>query len=194
MKITLNFLFLFTLFLALTYNCNAETITGRMLAESASTQIGVTKSYDPTYRKLGYPNGDVPISTGVCSDVIIRAYRKFGIDLQRNVHEDMSQSFRVYPHNWGLKSPDSNIDHRRVPNLMRYFSRFGKVLPLSRDANDYNTGDIVAWDLGHGITHIGIIVEKSGKPEIIHNIGEGVRQEDRLFEWKIIGHYSFSPR
>ena len=151
--------------------------------------------YDPKYYKLDYPGGDVPKGKGVCTDVVIRAYRKLGIDLQKEVHEDMKKNFKLYPKNWGLKAPDKNIDHRRVPNLMVFFSRFGKTLKKSKKAEDYKPSDIVCWDLGGGITHIGIVVNKRSKDgkryQIVHNIGAGQVLEDMLFSFKIIGHYRY---
>jgi uncharacterized protein len=149
--------------------------------------------YDPSYYRIAFPNGDIPKGKGVCTDVIIRAYRKLGIDLQKEVHTDMRENFTKYPKNWGRKSPDSNIDHRRVPNLMTFFTRFGVVKPKSKNPNDYLTGDIVCWDLGRGITHIGIVVDKkqNGIPLIVHNIGRGQVLENSLFQFKIIGHYLY---
>ena len=167
----------------------------RTLADSAFTLTRQSVIYDGSYRTLSYPGGDVPADRGVCTDVVIRAYRKMAIDLQKEVHEDMAKRFGEYPQIWGLKSPDSNIDHRRVPNLMTFFDKFGKKLPLSTDPIDYSPGDIVCWDLGGGITHIGIVsAEKSisGKRYlIIHNIGAGQVTEDCLFSFKIIGHYQY---
>jgi uncharacterized protein YijF (DUF1287 family) len=164
----------------------------------SNAAISLTKSavvYDPTYFKIAYPMGDVPAGKGVCTDVVIRAYRKLNIDLQRLVHEDMVLHFNLYPKRWGLKRTDTNIDHRRVPNLMVFFSRFGKSLPRTLVPTDYYTGDIVCWDLGGGITHIGIVIEnrsKDGKRHlIVHNIGGGQVMEDCLFNWKIIGHYRY---
>lgn len=148
--------------------------------------------YDPSYFSIPYPNGDVPADKGVCTDVVIRAYRKIGIDLQQKVHEDMKKNFALYPKIWGLSKPDSNIDHRRVPNLMTYFSRFGKVKPK---ASDFSAGDIVCWNLGGAITHIGILIdEKSSDGKrylVVHNIGNGQVVEDMLFDFKIIGHYAY---
>jgi uncharacterized protein YijF (DUF1287 family) len=126
--------------------------------------------------------------------VVIRAFRKVGIDLQKEVHEDMARNFSVYPNRWGLKRPDTNIDHRRVPNLMTYFQRKGKAVAITTNAADYKPGDIVAWDLGGGVTHIGLMSDiqgDSGRYQIVHNIGGGTRVEDRLFEWRIIGHYRY---
>lgn len=165
------------------------------LADSAFTLTKQKVQYDPAYFVLSYPNGDVPPNKGVCTDVVIRAYRKLGIDLQKEVHEDMKANFNKYPKNWGLKSPDKNIDHRRVPNLMTFFSRFGKVKSMTQNPSDYKTGDIVCWDLGGGITHIGIVSKKKTSDGqrhlIIHNIGAGQVIEDCLFNFKIIGHYQY---
>ena len=151
--------------------------------------------YDPGYYSIEYPNGDVPANRGVCTDVIIRAYRKLGIDLQKEVHEDMKANFDKYPKNWGLTRPDKNIDHRRVPNLMVFFTRHGHVKPITNKPEDYSPGDIVCWNLGGGITHIGIVVNKTsadGKRYlIVHNIGGGQVLADCLFEYKIIGHYGY---
>jgi uncharacterized protein len=152
-------------------------------------------SYDPGYFVIDYPNGDVPGDKGVCTDVIIRAYRKSGIDLQKEVHEDMIANFSIYPKNWGLLTTDKNIDHRRVPNLMTFFTRKGITLPITNNPDDYSPGDIVCWDLGGGITHIGIVVNKrssdSKRYKIVHNIGAGQVLEDCLFTFKIIGHYRY---
>ena len=161
--------------------------------DAAVAQVGVTTGYDPAYVSISYPNGDVPMDTGVCSDVVIRSFRKAGVDLQKEVHEDMVQAFDSYPKKWGLSSPDSNIDHRRVPNLMTYFTRQGKSIPISDEPDDYLPGDVVAWDLGGGMTHIGIVTSMLSESEreclIVHNIGAGTRIEDVLLNWKIIGHY-----
>lgn len=168
----------------------------KKMLESAVEQTTLTKSYDPSYTVLKYPNGDVPIEKGVCTDVVIRAMRNAGVDLQKEVHEDMAANFSVYPKKWGLKKADSNIDHRRVPNLQTYFTRKGKSLPITDKSEDYKAGDIVAWDLdGKGMTHIGLVSniynENTKRFLIIHNIGGGATAEDRVFEWKIIGHYRF---
>jgi uncharacterized protein YijF (DUF1287 family) len=166
----------------------------KRLIDAAIDQTNYTKSYDPAYTRIAYPNGDVPMATGVCSDVVIRAFRKLDIDLQKEVHEDMAKNFSLYPNKWGLKRPDTNIDHRRVPNLMTYFKRKGKALSLTTNPQDYQPGDVVAWDLGGGITHIGLMTNlrgEDGRYQIVHNIGWGTRVEDRLFEWKIIGHYRY---
>jgi uncharacterized protein YijF (DUF1287 family) len=159
------------------------------LAKAAVEIIDHTIVYDPSYFRIPYPNGDIDPKKGVCTDVVIRAYRKIGVDLQKEVHEDMKANFSRYPKIWGRKEPDSNIDHRRVPNLMTFFSRKGEVLKISNNPDDYQPGEIVCWDLGGGILHIGIVVDNH---QIVHNIGSGQRLEDCLFYWKIIGHYSYS--
>jgi uncharacterized protein YijF (DUF1287 family) len=166
------------------------------LADSALTLTRQQVTYDPAYIQIAYPNGDVPADRGVCTDVVIRAYRKLGIDLQKEVHEDMKANFDKYPKKWGLSRPDRNIDHRRVPNLMVFFSRFGTVKQTSQNPSDYQPGDIVCWDLNdRGLTHIGIVSRKKsgdGKRNlIIHNIGGGQVLADCLFDWKIIGHYTY---
>ena len=151
--------------------------------------------YDPAYVRIAYPGGDVPDGTGVCTDEVIRAFRAMGIDLQKDVHEDMVANFSAYPTNWHRTSPDPNIDHRRVPNLMVFFSHKGEVLPITGRAEDYFPGDLVTWDLGRGQTHIGIVVDQKGlfsrRYMIVHNIGAGPRMEDVLFDWKITGHYRY---
>jgi uncharacterized protein YijF (DUF1287 family) len=167
----------------------------QQLADSTLVLTQQKVVYDPVYRVIDYPHGDVPANKGVCTDVIIRAYRKLGIDLQKEVHEDMKSNFDVYPQNWGLSRPDPNFDHRRVPNLMTFFARHGMVLRITDNPNDYRPGDIVCWDLGGGVTHIGIVTrEKSSngqRYQIVHNIGAGQVLEDCLFRYKIIGHYRY---
>lgn len=152
-------------------------------------------TYDPSYFSIPYPNGDIPANKGVCTDVVIRAYRKMGIDLQKEVHEDMAANFSLYPKNWGLKTTDKNIDHRRVPNLMVFFKRKGTTKPMTTNPKDYLPSDIVCWNLGGSITHIGIVVnQKSSDGKrylIVHNIGAGQVLEDCLFDFKIIGHYRY---
>jgi len=151
--------------------------------------------YDGSYYSIPYPNGDVPDGIGVCTDVVIRTYRANGLDLQKEVHEDMQANFNLYPKNWGLKKPDANIDHRRVPNLMTYFERQGSKLSITKNGADYRPGDVVAWDLGGGITHIGVVVDTPSRDnkryQIVHNIGGGQVLEDCLFDFEIIGHYRF---
>lgn len=166
------------------------------LEQAALKRSEVRVRYDPAYVSLDYPGGDVPADTGVCTDVVIRSYRALGIDLQVLVHEDMRANFSRYPKNWGLSRTDRNIDHRRVPNLQTYFKRQGASLPISDKAEDYQPGDLVAWDLnGRGLTHIGIVVRAPEGREaggwIVHNIGAGPQWEQRLFDWEIIGHYRF---
>ena len=165
------------------------------LLASAIEQTGITTGYDPAYVSIAYPGGDVPPETGVCSDVVVRAFRKAGIDLQQEVHEDMTAAWSAYPQRWGNVRPDSNIDHRRVLNLMTFFERRGKTMPTTMTRDDYLPGDIVAWDLGGGVPHIGIVSNlATDAPRhflIIHNIGAGGRAEDVLFSWKITGHYRY---
>lgn len=162
------------------------------LVENARSQIGITVSYDPEYRSIPYPNGDVLQSTGVCTDVVIRAMRKLGLDLQQEVHKDMKKHFAQYPRLWGLKSTDRNIDHRRVPNLKTYMTRRGWSIPSSQDPQNYQPGDVVVWKLSSGIPHIGIVSDKKSSekiPLIIHNIGQGTREEEGLFAFEITGHF-----
>ncbi len=168
----------------------------RKLLESVIEQTNQTKSYDPKYVVISYPNGDVPIATGVCTDVVIRAFRKAGVDLQKEVHEDIAANFSVYPKKWSLKSPDANINHRRVPNLQTFFTRREKSLAITQNGEDYVAGDVVAWDLdGNGMTHVGLVSniynENTKRYLIIHNIGGGAQAEDKIFDWKIIGHYRY---
>lgn len=165
------------------------------LSEAALALTKDRVTYDPAYFSIKYPNGDVPADKGVCTDVIIRAYRKLGIDLQKEVHEDMMNNFSKYPKTWGLKKPDSNIDHRRVPNLQVFFSKFGKEKTMDTNPANYLPGDIVTWILPGNLTHIGIVVNKKsadGKRYlIVHNIGAGQVVEDCLFKFKITGHYQY---
>lgn len=162
------------------------------LAELARKQIGVTISYDPAYVSLSYPGGDVPMDRGVCTDVVIRAMRQKGIDLQQEVHEDMSKHFGSYPKNWGLHKPDRNIDHRRVPNLQTYFTRRGWSLPVTDNPADYRPGDIVTCRVTSGRPHIMIVsnhADNNGIPMVIHNLGNGTRENPQLFTFKLTGHY-----
>jgi len=167
----------------------------KQMLDGAIAQAGVTTEYDPAYVALEYPGGDVPEKTGVCSDVVVRAFRKAGIDLQKEVHEDMQAARSSYSTKWGSNAPDKNIDHRRVLNLMKYFERQGKSLPISDDADDYKPGDIVAWELSSGVDHIGIVTnmmsDSEGRLLIVHNIGAGTRIEDVLLDWTIKGHYRY---
>lgn len=167
----------------------------KRLSDSAVELTKQNVSYDPAYFRIDYPNGDVPANKGVCTDVVIRAYRKLGIDLQQKVHEDMVKNFSVYPKIWGLTKTDKNIDHRRVPNLMTYFSRQGTMKKISTSSADYTPGDIVAWNLGGGTTHIGILIDQKSTDGkrwlVVHNIGRGQEISDCLFSYKIIGHYMY---
>ncbi len=188
------FRLVFIYFFALSCTVNAQISFCDSLSNAAIELTNKQVTYDPSYFSIPYPNGDIPANKGVCTDVVIRAYRKLGIDLQKEVHEDMKVNFKLYPKIWGLTTTDKNIDHRRVPNLMTYFSRYGKELPISNKAADYKPGDIVCWNLGGAITHIGIVINKKtedGKRYlIVHNIGNGQEISDCLFSFKIIGHYN----
>ena len=154
--------------------------------------------YDPAYVRIAYPLGDVAADKGVCADVVVRALRAVGVDLQQLVHKDMSASFAAYPKHWGLARPDPNIDHRRVPNLETYFTRRGARLAPSADAADYLPGDIVAWNLRGDrgwLPHIGVVTDRigpSGRPMVVHNIGAGPKLEDVLFDWPMTGRYRLS--
>lgn len=165
----------------------------RKFATAAIERTNHAVRYVPDYLSIPYPGGDVPADTGVCTDEVIRSYRAVGVDLQKEVHEDMLQDFDAYPHG-RQRRPDKNIDHRRVPNLMVFFSRKGEKLATTTRAQDYSPGDLVAWDLGGGITHIGIVVDSQGPNRhymVVHNIGRGPQMGDVLFEWKVIGHYRY---
>lgn len=167
------------------------------LSNAALSIIDPNVVYTPTYIGIKYPNGDVPRKTGVCTDVVIRAYRKLNIDLQKEVHEDMVSNFDLYPNlkKWGLKTTDTNIDHRRVPNLEVFFERKGKKLPVSQNPNDYETGDIVTWVINDKLPHIGIVThlksEDGKRPMIVHNVGGGQVLADCLFDYKIVGHFTY---
>jgi uncharacterized protein len=165
------------------------------LADSALVLTQQQVTYDPAYKVIAYPNGDVPSNRGVCTDVVIRAYRKLGIDLQKEVHEDMKSNFDKYPKIWGLSRPDKNIDHRRVPNLMTFFTRHGTILKITDHPHDYQPGELVCWNLGGETTHIGIVSSKKSidgqRYLIVHNIGGGQVLEDCLFRYRIIGHYRY---
>jgi len=166
------------------------------LVAGGESQIGRTVRYDPAYERLAYPDGDVPLERGVCTDVIVRAYRSgLGIDLQKLVHEDMRRNFTAYPALWGLKKPDPNIDHRRVPNLAAFFRRSKAARPVSDDPRDYRPGDVVTQKLSNGLAHIGLVTHRASadgaRPLVVHNIGAGARLEDVLFTFTITGHYRF---
>jgi uncharacterized protein YijF (DUF1287 family) len=187
---------LFFLLLISNISVFSQEIFLEKLSEAALSLTKDKVIYDPTYFIIPYPNGDLPAGKGVCTDVIIRAYRKLNIDLQKEVHEDMLKHFELYPKQWGLKKTDTNIDHRRVLNLMKFFSRVGTVKPITLNTEDYIPGDIVCWNLSGGITHIGIVVNKKSADNkrylIVHNIGNGQELSDCLFSFKIIGHYTFN--
>lgn len=190
-KLLLSFIIIFSLS---NYVISQNTFFNQ-LSDAGIELTNQNINYDPSYFSIPYPNGDVPEGKGVCTDVIIRAYRKLNIDLQKEVHEDMVANFSKYPKNWGLTKTDKNIDHRRVPNLMVFFSRFGEVKAISNNAHDYLPGDIVCWNLGGGTTHIGLVVNKKStngnRHLIVHNIGGGQVLADCLFDYKIIGHYRY---
>lgn len=164
------------------------------LIRAAREQIGVTVTYDGSYRKLAYPGGDVPADRGVCTDVLVRAYRRLGLDLQVLVHEDMKARWPLYPKLWGLRRPDPNIDHRRVPNLATFFSRHGSRLRVSRDPRDYESGDLVTWMLPGNLPHIGILGNtrsEAGALLVIHNIGRGAAEENILFSYPVTGRFRY---
>jgi uncharacterized protein YijF (DUF1287 family) len=169
----------------------------RKLVSAAIERTTHHVRYDPAYVRIPYPNGDVPADTGVCTDEIIRIYRAVGVDLQKEVHEDIQANFWSYPNHvrWMLSHTDTNIDHRRVPNLMVFFSRKGEKLASTTNAADYAPGDLVTWDLGGNVPHIGMVVDRkaaaSSRYMIVHNIGAGPKLEDVLFSWKIVGHYRY---
>lgn len=161
-----------------------------LIASAAASQVGVTRQYDSSYRSLRYPGGDVPMERGVCADVVVRAFRRIGVDLQVVVHDDMKAHFAAYPQMWHLRAADANIDHRRVPNLMRFFERKGKRVPITAA---YEPGDVVAWRLPNGLHHIGVVSSTRNTAGsdylVVHNIGYGTQQEDVLRAFEIIGHY-----
>ena len=186
-----------TIVLAVLSAAASASATG--LVDAARSQVGVTLSYDPRYERLAYPGGDVPLERGVCTDVVVRAYRKLGADLQVLVHQDMKQAWDVYQKKgrWQMKAPDRNIDHRRVPNLATFFGRHGSSLPVSKDGGNYKPGDIVTWMLPGNLTHIGIVSDKQaagGVPLVIHNIGAGAREENILFAYPVTGHYRWQGK
>lgn len=167
----------------------------RRLIDAAIERTSHRVTYDGSYRRIDYPGGDVPDGVGVCTDVIVRAYRVLDIDLQKEVHEDMKAAFSAYPADWGLSRPDSNIDHRRVPNLQTFFTRHGEKLPVTDDPDDYRPGDLVTWMLPRNLPHIGLVTDRRSadgeRPLIVHNVGRGPKVEDFLFEYPITGHYRY---
>ena len=177
---------------------------GGKLAAAALEHSGTTVAFDASYYKINYPNGDVAPGKGAAADVIIRCYRKLGIDLQKEVHEDMMEHFRKYPQLWGALVTDTNIDHRRVANLQRFFERKGQTLTPSRNPADYHPGEIVVWELANGDKHIGIVVpgpdnhtpetnpgNRAGEAWVVHSLAAGVKWESALFDYKIVGHFSY---
>jgi len=185
-----------TLVLATAQMAKAELLLVDKLVAAALERTQHDVTYDGSYKKIAYPSGDVPNHLGVCSDVIIRSFRAVGIDLQKEVHEDMAKNFDLYPDNWGLSRPDTNIDHRRVPNLRVFFRRHGQELPISLEVENYLPGDIVTWNIKEPgyMPHIGIITDQKtaeGVPLVVHNAGWGTRLEDMLFNYKITGHYRY---
>jgi uncharacterized protein len=193
--------YLVTLAVALAAVATADPAGARQdflkrLSTAAIERTHHTVRYVPAYVKIAYPGGDVPADTGVCTDEVIRSYRALGIDLQKEVHEDMVANFSAYPRKWSwlLARPDTNIDHRRVPNLQVFFTRKGETLRMTQQPADYQPGDLVTWDLGANVPHIGIVVDQkssSGRYLLVHNIGQGPKMEDVLFDWKITGHYRY---
>jgi len=168
------------------------------LVDAAIERTSHRVAYDGSYRRIPYPGGDVPDDVGVCTDLIVRAYRAVGVDLQRLVHEDMSADFAAYPRDWGMDRPDANIDHRRVPNLRAFLRRRGAELPVTDDPRDYRAGDLVTWRLPGNLPHIGLVTDRVSadglRPLIAHNIGNGPELEDALFEFPVTGHYRYQPR
>jgi uncharacterized protein YijF (DUF1287 family) len=189
----------FLILLIFAFPFSVSGITSAELIQAAIERTKHHVEYDGTYHSIDYPGGDVPSKIGVCTDVIIRAYRKFGIDLQVRVHKDIKRHFSKYPSKkiWGLKRPDKNIDHRRVPNLQVFFSRNGRCLNITKRVEDYRPGDLVTWVLPGNLPHIGIVTdrydENTGNPMIVHNIGKGPELEDMLFSYPITGHYRYFP-
>ncbi len=182
--------------LAISNSVEPKTFSEK-LSQAAISIIDPSIDYDPAYFKIDYPNGDVPKGKGVCTDVIIRSYRILNIDLQKEVHEDMAENFSLYPNlkKWGMTKTDTNIDHRRVPNLEVFFERKGTKLPVTQNASDYKTGELVTWMINDKLPHIGIVTSKKssdGKRNlIVHNVGGGQVLEDCLFEYKIVGHFKY---
>jgi len=177
---------------AASWSALADGVAERLVS-AARERTRHHEIYDGSYRRIGYPMGDVADDRGVCSDLVIRAYRRVGFDLQVAVHEDMMRHFSAYPANWGLRRPDPNIDHRRVPNLQRFLKRTGAAVPVTAEAGDYHTGDLVTWMLPGNLPHIGIVSDRkvwtTGRPKVIHNVGAGPVEDDSLFRYPITGHY-----
>lgn len=167
------------------------------LAHAALDRTRHVVRYVPDYVRLPYPGGDVPADTGVCTDEVIRSHRALGLDLQKLVHEDMKKNFSLYPKNWGLKKPDPNIDHRRVPNLMTFFKRKGASLPVTQNPEDYRPGDLITCTVPPHLPHIALVVpapDGGTRPWIVHNIGRGPKMEDLLFGFPLTGHFRWEGR
>ncbi|NLL13792.1 MAG: DUF1287 domain-containing protein [Fibrobacter sp.] len=185
------------LFLSYAAGSHAEKSSDSVsiIIKHAKSQTEVTRYYDPSYVKLDYPGGDVSPERGVCTDVIIRAFRAVGVDLQKEIHEDMKRNFESYPKLWGLKKPDPNIDHRRVPNIVTFLTRRAKAVEVSQEGSDYLPGDIVVWKIPGDLDHIGLVVDvrvrNTDRFAVVHNIGRGAQVEDVLFEYKITGHFRY---
>ncbi|MRX28311.1 DUF1287 domain-containing protein [Kangiella sp. HZ709] len=196
MKIILSLILVLFISLPIANSAESSSLSNE-LVNAALSRTNASVTYDGAYRKIAYPMGDVPADVGVCTDVVIRAYRAIDLDLQELVHIDMSQNFSEYPKNWGLNRPDTNIDHRRVPNLEAFFKRYAEVLVITDDSEDYQPGDIVSWRLDNNLPHIGIVSNvkdsNSGNYKIVHNIGRGPTLEDMLFDYKIVGHFGYLP-
>lgn len=188
----------FSLFLSTQLFADQSQTKTTELIQAALNQTNQIVIYNPTYFKIPYPNGDIPAKFGVCTDVVIRAYRQLGIDLQQEVHLDIKANFAIYPAKrmWNQIKPDTNIDHRRVPNLQTFFTRKGKKLKVTEKAEDYQPGDLVTWMLGNKLPHIGIVVDKKSEDGqrflIVHNVGAGPQLEDVLFAYPISGHYRYA--
>jgi uncharacterized protein YijF (DUF1287 family) len=178
--------------------CFGGTVSAANFIRAAAALENSGVTFDPRYRRIAYPLGDVPANTGVCADVVVRAYRGVGIDLQRRVHEDMQRDFSAYPKLWGLHRPDPNVDHRRVLNLATFFRRHGTVLRITRDPRDYKSGDLVTWNLNPGgsTPHIGIVMPArtpdGQRPLVLHNMGQGQILQDILFAYTITGHFRYA--
>lgn len=197
--IALSFIFSNSIFAKNNNQQFEESLFSFRLVDAALERLSHKVTYDGSYREISFPWGDVPDNIGVCTDVVIRSYRKLGIDLQERVNADMSHNFSIYPNlpKWDRVRADSNIDHRRVLNLRVFFSRYGRALPRTNNANDYLPGDLVTWDIMPGMPHIGIITHQVSndkkRPLIVHNMGKGVKLEDILFTMQITGHYRYQP-
>ncbi len=176
----------------------ADAASIEQLLQGARAQVGETVNYDGSYRSIPYPGGDVPRASGVCTDVVVRAYRAVGLDLQKLVHEDMERNFALYPskRRWGLSLPDSNIDHRRVPNLETFFSRFGKKLSVDLSVDGAEPGDLLVWMLPGALPHIGFVSDRKQGSDylVIHNVGRGAKEEPFIGEYPLVGHYRYLPR